>query len=542
MTTFKHFKPMHSLRELGDFFYRDAEPVAVKAPQWIAFNHALADELGIADEFRDNEQGLAIWAGNAVPDWAQPAALAYAGHQFANLVPQLGDGRAMLLAELQDSQGKLWDVQLKGAGRTPFSRGGDGRSAIGPVLREYLLSESMHALGVPTTRALAAVASGEPVFRDDAVPGAVFTRVASSHLRIGSFQFASLHGGPEKVQQLADYAIARHFPELNSPEPEKSSPELDTNSPELEANPYLAFLHAAAKRQAELVNHWQRIGFIHGVMNTDNCSISGETIDYGPAAFLDTYIPDKKFSAIDKRGRYAFSNQPGIARWNLARLAETLLPLFIATDTNAANSNATNTDEAIAMATRVLSEYNEYFQELYLATMGKKLGIANAEPADNTLIEDFLTLLQAQEVDYTQAFWQLANELDEQQDTPATSTGPQAPASALFRDTAAFAEWRERWLSRVLANQNEGESGNQYEQAQTKIQELMRSVNPALIPRNHRIAEAIQAVEERGDLQRFHELLQAWQHPYKIPTTALEIELYQAPNEEEQVQRTFCGT
>ncbi|MCH8492587.1 MAG: YdiU family protein [Idiomarina sp.] len=522
MTTSKHFKPVHSLRELGDFFYRDAEPVAVKAPQWIAFNHVLADKLGIADEFRDNEQGLTVWAGNSVPDWAQPAALAYAGHQFANLVPQLGDGRAMLLAELQDSDGKRWDVQLKGAGRTPFSRGGDGRSAIGPVLREYLLSESMHALGVPTTRALAAVASGEQVFRDYAAPGAVFTRVASSHLRIGSFQFASLHGGPEKVRQLADYAIARHFPELNSLEREENSPEPEANSLEHEASPYLAFLHAVAKRQAELITHWQRIGFIHGVMNTDNCSISGETIDYGPAAFLDTYIPDKKFSAIDKRGRYAFSNQPGIARWNLARLAETLLPLF----------NAADTDEAIALATRVLSEYNEYFQELYLATMGKKLGIANAAPADNTLIEDFLTLLQAQEVDYTQAFWQLANELDEQRDTPAASIGPQAPASALFYDTEAFAEWRQRWLARLA------ESGIEHQQTQA----LMRSVNPALIPRNHRIAEAIQAVEEHGDLQRFHELLQAWQHPYKMPTTALEIELYQAPKENEQVQRTFCGT
>lgn len=517
------FQTTHSLRALGNFFYRDALPTAVKNPQWIAFNSALAEQLNIPAAEQDTDEGLAIWAGNQVPEWAKPAALAYSGHQFANLVPQLGDGRAVLLAEVIDHHDKRWDIQLKGAGPTPFSRGGDGRSAIGPVLREYLLSESMHALGVPTTRALAAVASGELVYRDGGVPGAVFTRVASSHLRVGSFQYALLHGGSEKVKALADYTITRHFPHIA-----KSSHS---------GNPYLALLNTVAEHQAELVNCWLRVGFIHGVMNTDNTSICGETIDYGPAAFMDAYNPEKVFSSIDRRGRYAFSQQPEIAKWNLARLAETLLPLFSADSVQSGSpSNAQNGEQsseqkasAIEMATRVLDEYSEYAEQLWLANVGAKLGIQHATKSDKPLMQEFLVLLHQQNIDYTQAFWQLANELN---CTQTATSGPQSPASSLFSDSQAFSEWRQRWLERLIENENNAE----------QVQASMRKVNPALIPRNHRVAEAILAAEEDGDLRRFHELLEAWQQPYKMPSSALEIELYQAPKANEEVTRTFCGT
>ncbi|RUO37405.1 YdiU family protein [Aliidiomarina shirensis] len=507
------FQTAHSLRALGDFYYRDAQPTAVANAQWIAFNQDLANQLNIPASEQDTDEGLAIWSGNQTPEWAKPAALAYAGHQFANLVPQLGDGRALLLAEVVDHHGKHWDVQLKGAGRTPFSRGGDGRSAIGPVLREYLLSEAMHALGIPTTRALAAVASGEMVFRDEGVPGAVFTRVASSHLRVGSFQYALLHGGNEKVKTLADYTIKRHFPHIAK----------STNA----GNPYLAFLQHVAERQAELVNNWLRVGFIHGVMNTDNTSICGETIDYGPAAFMDVYNPAKVFSSIDRRGRYAFNKQPEIAKWNLARLAETLLPLLTADESS--DATADQKEAAIALATRVLDEYSEYSEQLWLANMGAKLGIQHATKSDKPLMQAFLALLQHQNVDFTQAFWQLANELN---CTQIATTGPQSPASTLFTNPMEYTEWRQRWLERLIENDNNAE----------QVQASMRKVNPAIIPRNHRVAEAIKAAEEDGDLTRFHELLEAWQEPYKMPMSALQVELYQAPKESEEVTRTFCGT
>lgn len=512
MTT---FTVQHTLFALGSFFSQPASPKAVQAPQWIAFNQTLAEQLQLPADLHATETGLGVWSGNQVPNWAQPRAHAYAGHQFGNLVPQLGDGRALLLAEVTDRNGKRWDIQLKGAGPTAFSRGGDGRSAIGPVLREYLLSETMFVLGVPTTRALAAVASGELVFRDQGgVPGAVFTRVASSHLRIGSFQFASLHGGAEKVKQLADYAIARHYPELTET---------------AEGNRYLAFLHAVAMRQAELVSQWLRVGFIHGVMNTDNTSICGETIDYGPAAFLDVYHPQKVFSSIDRRGRYAFNSQPAIAQWNLARLAECLLPLLVAEhEQEDENSAKSAREDAIALATRVLDDYSERAQALWISTMGAKLGIEQPHSEDDSLIQDFLVLLQSHEIDYTQAFWQLANELTDS----SAAGGPEAPAVNLFAEPEKYLAWRHCWLQRLEQNQRPVE----------ETISAMRSVNPALIPRNHRIAEAITEVEESGSLQRFYTLLNAWQTPYNMPSNELELELYQAPSKEEEVQRTFCGT
>ncbi|RUO23654.1 YdiU family protein [Aliidiomarina iranensis] len=505
----------HSLRALGDFFYRDAEPTAVRNPQWIAFNQSLAEQLNIPEKIRDTDEGLFIWAGNHTPDWAKPAALAYSGHQFAHLNPQLGDGRALLLAEVRSADGKLFDLQLKGAGRTPFSRGGDGRSAIGPVMREYLLSESMQALGVPTTRALAAVASGEMVFREDAVPGAIFTRVASSHIRVGSFQFALLHGGEDKVKALADYTIARHFSHLAKIDDSKTR--------------YLGLLTQVAERQAELVNQWLRIGFIHGVMNTDNTSICGETIDYGPAAFLDSYNPNKVFSSIDRRGRYAFNQQIEIAKWNLARFAETLLPL-ITGDT----AGETDKAEAIELATRVLDDYSEYANELWLTTMGAKLGIQHVTKADLALINQFLALLHQYNIDYTQAFWQLANELN---CTQSANSGPESPTSSLFLNASAAANsdfqlWRQSWLERLISNDTSAE----------QMQTNMQQVNPAIIPRNHRIAEAILAVEENGDLTQFNALLNAWQHPYEMPRSESELALYQGPAKGEEVTRTFCGT
>ncbi|RUO18245.1 protein adenylyltransferase SelO [Aliidiomarina haloalkalitolerans] len=517
------FTVQHSLFDLGSFFTQPASPKAVQAPQWIAFNQTLAEQLQLPAELHATQTGLSVWSGNHVPEWAKPRAHAYAGHQFGNLVPQLGDGRALLLAEIIDKHGKHWDVQLKGAGPTPFSRGGDGRSAIGPVLREYLLSESMFVLGVPTTRALAAVASGELVFRDQGgVPGAVFTRVASSHLRIGSFQFASLHGGAEKVKQLADYAIARHYPELQ-----------DRTGIER----YLAFLHAVAMKQAELISQWLRVGFIHGVMNTDNTSICGETIDYGPAAFLDSYHPQKVFSSIDRRGRYAFSSQPAIAQWNLARLAECLLPLLtVAPESNDEASAKAARENAIAVATRVLDEYSARAQALWLSTMASKMGIEHAQAEDDTLIQDFLVVLQTHDVDYTQAFWQLANELIENSGESASGESvlvePTAPAASLFAKPDDYLAWRQRWLQRLSDNQRSVHD----------TVNAMRSVNPALIPRNHRIAEAITEVEESGSLKRFYTLLNAWKTPYHMPTSELELELYQAPSKAEEVQRTFCGT
>lgn len=531
-----NFRPEHSFQALGPFFSRPVAPSPVREPQWIAFNQTLAEQLQLPADLHATKTGLNVWSGNKVPSWAQPIALAYAGHQFGNLVPQLGDGRALLLAEAIDKQGKRWDIQLKGAGPTEFSRGGDGRSAIGPVLREYLLSESMFVLGVPTTRALAAVASGELVFRDQGgVPGAVFTRVASSHLRIGSFQFASLHGGnnggsnggADKVKQLADYAIARHYPEL-----------ADTTGTER----YLAFLHAVAMKQAELVSQWLRVGFIHGVMNTDNTSICGETIDYGPAACLDGYHPQKVFSSIDRRGRYAFRNQTGIAQWNLARLAECLLPLLTTESENDDEAQVKAArEEAIALATRVLDEFAEHAQALWIGTMGAKLGIEQPTTNDSALIDDFLALLQEDEIDYTQAFWQLANELtdssgslvsEKSASAESAFVDPTAPAASLFARPDGYLAWRQRWLQRIGENQR----------AVKHTIDAMRSVNPALIPRNHRIAEAITEVEESGSLKHFYTLLNAWKTPYNMPTSELELELYQAPSKAEEVQRTFCGT
>ncbi|MDP4535429.1 YdiU family protein [Alkalimonas collagenimarina] len=485
-------KTDHSYARLPDGFFQRWQPTAVKAPEWLAFNDHLAKQLGLPPSSWHSEEGLAIFAGNQIPDWAEPLAQAYAGHQFGQYNPRLGDGRALLLAEVITDNGQRFDIQLKGSGPTPFSRGGDGRSPVGPVIREYLVSEAMHVLGVPTTRALAAVTTGEAVYRDDAMPGAVLSRVASSHIRIGTFQFIAAQGEPGDIQQLADYVIERHYPDC-------------ANQP----NPYLALLAQVVSKQAALVAHWMRLGFIHGVMNTDNTSISGETIDYGPCAFLDQYRADKVFSSIDRRGRYAYSNQPPIALWNLARLAESLLSLI-----------ADDEKVAVELATEALQQFQPQYEALWLQHMAAKLGIAEAVAADKALIDDYLALLEQQEADFTLAFRYLGSELTDENN---------AMCSALFNEQDSFASWRQRWLER-LAQQG---------QDNKTVAARMDQINPLLIPRNHLIAQAIQHAEDNGDLRLFNRLHKAWQTPF---SSSADTDLIAPPKPQEVVQRTFCGT
>ncbi|WP_369812375.1 protein adenylyltransferase SelO [Alkalimonas delamerensis] len=482
----------HSYARLPSQFYQPWQASPVEAPDWLAFNQPLADYLGLEKAEQRTELGLQQFAGNSVPGWAKPMAQAYAGHQFGQYNPQLGDGRALLLAEVIAQDGKRFDVQLKGAGPTPFSRGGDGRSAIGPVIREYLVSEAMQVLGVPTTRALAAVATGQNVYRDEPVPGAILTRVASSHIRIGTFQYIAALGNPGYLRQFADYVIDRHYPDCQQQD-----------------NPYLAFLAQVVTKQASLIAHWMRLGFIHGVMNTDNTSISGETIDYGPCAFIDQYQADKVFSSIDRRGRYAYSNQPPIALWNLARLAECLLPLI-----------AGDEKTAVELATKALQQFQPQYEALWLSQMATKVGITEPSPADKVLLDDYLHLLEQHQVDFTLGFRYLSDEL-----RPAADS----KAQALFANSAIFTEWRERWLTRLA----------QQPLSHSDIAAQMDGVNPLLIPRNHLIAKAIDQAQDQGDLRFFQRLQQAWQTPFASTSDA---DLIAPPKTEEVVHRTFCGT
>jgi uncharacterized protein YdiU (UPF0061 family) len=483
----------NSYSNLPDRFYARVRPTAVAAPQLIRYNRALAAELGPEWARLGDDQAASILAGNTVPDDATPIAMAYAGHQFGNFVPQLGDGRAILLGEVVDRDGRRRDVQLKGAGRTPYSRGGDGRAAIGPVLREYLVSEAMHALGIPTTRALAAVKTGDAVYRESALPGAVLTRVAASHVRVGTFQFFAARGDTDGLKALADYVIARLYPDLAAA-----------------ANPYLALLDAVASRQAALVARWMQVGFIHGVMNTDNSSISGETIDFGPCAFMDAYDPATVFSSIDRGGRYAYQNQAGIAQWNLARLAETLLPLIDA-----------DTETAVDAANQVMVDFASRFTAAWLQGMGEKIGLARAGEEDNGLIQALLDLLHTQEVDFTRAFRMLA-EADGEDDSGFLH---------LFAEPAAVRDWLAGWRQRIARETTSaGERG-----------ERMRAVNPVYIPRNHLVEEAIAAAIERDDFSPFENLLAVLEHPYRRDAgTDIRYELPARP--EERVLRTFCGT
>ncbi len=485
---------------LPDTFFKRVAPTPVSAPVMIRLNHSLATELGIDAAGLDSPEGLAILSGNQQATESDPLAMAYSGHQFGGFSPQLGDGRAILLGEVVGNDGVRRDIQLKGSGPTPFSRRGDGRSALGPVLREYIVSEAMAALGVPTTRALAAVASGEHVAREGMMPGGVFTRVAQSHIRIGTFQWFAARQDNENLRVLADYVIARHYPAVQQ-----------------EENPYLALLNRVIKRHARLIAHWIQLGFIHGVMNTDNMTVSGETIDYGPCAFMDTYDPAKTFSSIDHQGRYAFGNQGPIGQWNLTRFAETLLPLL-----------HPELDTAIAMAESALNGFTSLHQSALQSCLTAKIGLkdgdgdgdgdADADADDWRLVESLLQILADGKADFTLVFRHL---------TPALDTGSDDKLIQLFNHPAEIVAWLKAWRTRLQAvNRNQ-------------TLQLMRRANPIYIPRNHRIEEAIQAGNE-SNFEPFHRLNQVLQQPFTEHPQFSEYEAAPAPDE--VVHATFCGT
>jgi uncharacterized protein YdiU (UPF0061 family) len=473
-------------------FYAHVRPTGVPQPRMLKFNVALAEELGLDAQELDSPQGAQILGGNTIPDGMTPIAMAYAGHQFGGFVPQLGDGRAILLGEVIDKTGRRRDIQLKGAGRTPYSRGGDGRAALGPVLREYLVSEAMHALGIPTTRALAAVATGDAVYRETALPGAVLTRVAASHIRVGTFQFFAARGDVEGLTTLADYVIERLYPELSGRD-----------------DPYLELLKGVANRQASLVAQWMHVGFVHGVMNTDNCSISGETIDFGPCAFMDAYNPGTVFSSIDQGGRYQYQNQPGIAQWNLARLAETLLPII-----------DESIDVAVEKANQVVVDYAASFQDAWLAGLRRKIGLQTREEEDGLLVQSLLDLMQKDEVDWTSAFRHLGD----------SARGEDAPFWSLFEDREAADRWLTSWRAR-LAHEND----NPDRAAQ------MDGENPAYIPRNHLVEAALAAAINDDDLAPFEALHEVLGNPYVDQGPGMERYARPAPRGG-AVYRTFCGT
>ena len=474
----------NSYARLPQRLYARLTPTPVRRPRLVKLNVALAEALGLEATWLASAEGTAVLAGNYVPAWADPLAMAYAGHQFGHFVPQLGDGRAILLGETLGRDGTRRDLQLKGAGRTPFSRRGDGRAALGPVLREYILSEAMHALGIPTTRALAVVATGEPVVRETVLPGAVLTRVAASHLRIGTFEYFAARGDHEALTLLVEYALARHYPAL------QGSP-----------TPALALLGAVREAHAALVARWMQVGFIHGVMNTDNMTIAGETLDYGPCAFLDTYDPATVFSAIDHQGRYAFGNQPRIAHWNLARFAETLLPLL-----------DDHPEKAIALAADTVSQFPASYERYWRAGMRRKLGLVREQPDDADLMDALLALMHAHAADYTNTFRRLC----------AVAEGGAAPAG--------YEAWVTRWRTRL------GHETHTRQAAAT----LMRAHNPAVIPRNHRVEAVLDAAVHQGDFAPLEAFLAVLATPFAL---APHQEAYSAPPApSERVYQTFCGT
>ncbi|WP_319410734.1 protein adenylyltransferase SelO family protein [uncultured Cohaesibacter sp.] len=449
-------------------FYVPWQGEKVPSPRIVLLNEALADQLDLSLDATDGKLA-AIFAGSEKAEGSEPIAQAYAGHQFGGFSPQLGDGRALLLGELLDREGQRFDIQLKGSGRTPFSRGGDGKAVLGPVLREYIMGEAMHALGIPTTRALAAVTTGEEIRRQGLKPGAVLVRVAASHIRVGTFQFFAARGAWDEVSKLADYTIARHYPEVMTA-----------------GNRYLALFEAVARRQAELIARWMQIGFVHGVMNTDNMALSGETIDYGPCAFMDRYDAATVFSSIDRNGRYAYSNQPQIGQWNLARFAETLVPLIGAEDE----------DHAAGLLTDRLTDYMGIYKEAWLAGMGRKIGLAQAKGQDTALIQILLGSLQGENVDFTLFFRRLGESL--------VSEEGQSALLALFEDPDAIAGWLKDWRIRLA------------EEALPlhDIAKAMAKVNPVYIPRNHMVEAALQKAEDFADLREVRQLLDVLAHPF----------------------------
>jgi len=476
----------NSYANLPITFFRKQNPTPVRSPDIVILNHPLATSLGLDVESLKNSDCAAVFAGNKMPEGALSLAQAYAGHQFGHFT-MLGDGRALLLGEQITPKGVRFDIQLKGSGRTNYSRGGDGKAALGPMLREYIISEAMYGLGIPTTRSLAVVTTGESVIRETKLTGAVLTRVATSHIRVGTFQYAAQWGTVEELRALADYTLKRHFSDGDHAE-----------------NRYLFLLQEVIKRQASLIAKWQLVGFIHGVMNTDNVTISGETIDYGPCAFMDTYDPATVFSSIDSKGRYAYGNQPYIAGWNLARFAETLIPLL-----------HDNEEKAVELAQDAISNFNELYHNNWLAGMRAKLGIFNEEPQDETLIESLLSMMQKYGADYTNTFCAL--------------TFHKFSNMALF-DTESFATWNELWQSRLGRQQ---ESKDSYHQ-------LMKNSNPAVIPRNHRVEEALDAAQKQGDYSVMEKLLNVLSSPYAH--SAGQADYATLPEKATCNYQTFCGT
>lgn len=479
--------------ELPERLYERVEPAPTAAPQLLQLNEALAKELGLDIGWLQSAEGVEMLAGARFPAETAPIAQAYAGHQFGNFVPQLGDGRALLVGEVLDVEGRLRDVQLKGSGPTRFSRNGDGRAALGPMIREYVVSEVMHALGIPTTRTLSLVATGEPVYRETRLPGALIARVASSHIRVGTFQYLAARDDIAGLKALADYAIKRHYPHLAGT-----------------SQPYLGFLDAVVTAQAELVARWMLVGFIHGVLNTDNVAISGETIDYGPCAFMDTYHPATVFSSIDRQGRYAYANQPRITVWNLARLAEALLPIM--------SEGEGEDDEGFKQAKAIIGSFQALYEARFYEGMRHKIGLFTEQPDDLNLAADLLDLMARNGADFTLTFRTLADEFDGER-----------RARDLFIDPTAFDGWQQRWHERLA---------REPEHADTRASR-MRLINPKYIARNHQVEAAITAAYN-GDLDPFQRLIAVLARPFD---EQVENELFaQPPTHEERVLQTFCGT
>jgi uncharacterized protein YdiU (UPF0061 family) len=476
----------HSYAQLPAGFFTSVSPKPVSAPRLILLNRPLAEELGLDPAVLAQSENAAWFAGNALPPGASPIAQAYAGHQYGNFV-RLGDGRAILLGEQITPRGERFDIQLKGPGPTPYSRRGDGRAALGPMLREYIISEAMHALGIPTTRSLAVAVTGEPVLRETTLPGAILTRVAASHLRVGTVEWAAATGEPENLRALADYTLQRHYPELANVE-----------------LPYVALLKAVLERQAALVARWQQVGFVHGVMNTDNMALSGETIDYGPCALMDAYHPATVFSSIDHHGRYAYANQPTIAHWNLSRLASAMLPLL-----------HDNEEKAVDVANSVLQTFPELFRTHWLAGLRAKLGLFNEEPGDAELAENLLAVMQEQRMDFTNTFRDLSGDV---------------MSDATLAANAKFQAWRTRWQER-LSRQPQGRE---------EARALMRRHNPAFIPRNHKVEQALAAATVDGDINVLEKLLDVLAQPFAYDCALPEFSTPSAPDSE--TYQTYCGT
>ena len=470
---------------LPEVFFSMARPDPVYDPKEIIFNQKLADEIGFDLSDLKKKERTALLSGNQIPEGIQPFAQAYAGHQFGNFT-MLGDGRAIVLGEHVTPSGQRYDIQFKGSGRTPYSRGGDGRAALGPMLREYVISEAMYALGIPTTRSLAVITTGEKVLRENELPGAILTRIAGSHIRVGTFEYASLHEDKTVTQALLDYLVDRHFPEIKDKE----------NQP-------LALLEAVIQQQVDLITHWMRVGFIHGVMNTDNMALSGETIDYGPCAFMDHFNPETVFSSIDQNGRYSYANQPYIGQWNLARFAESLLPLF-----------HEEKEEAIELAEHSLNSFESIYKQKWLSMMGNKLGFAETDNQVEKLVTELLNWMHRETADYTNTFRDLSH--------------PVLPNDELYSNKD-FIHWKTSWKEALKVRGMDEKSSF----------DLMRRVNPAVIPRNHKLEEALQA-GEKGNLEPFYQMLRAIEQPY---TDSSERKAYQIPPmESERVRQTFCGT